>query len=264
MTVYVDFVFLINFIFDLILLMSVNYILRRNVSMKRMIIGSLVGEITLVLMFIKICNILFLLIKLLMSFIIVIVTFGYKDIKYTSKNITYFYLVSMLLGGGIEFLDNQFSYTNEGLVFVDNGLSIIGYGIILLVSLIIYYFYLRSFKELKNNYSNYYLCKIFFDSKQFIEVNAFLDTGNKLKDPYSDKSIILVDKDKMNKICVSKPLFVPYNSLNNHGLLTCYKGFKIEIDGKSYDRFLIGISDEHFYMDGIDCIINNFIMEGLK
>ena len=155
MTVYVDFVFLINFIFDLILLMSVNYILRRNVSMKRMIIGSLVGEITLVLMFIKICNILFLLIKLLMSFIIVIVTFGYKDIKYTSKNITYFYLVSILLGGGIEFLDNQFSYTNEGLVFVDNGLSIIGYGIILLVSLIIYYFYLRSFKELKNNYSNY-------------------------------------------------------------------------------------------------------------
>ena len=68
----------------------------------------------------------------------------------------------------------------------------------------------------------------------------------------------------MNKISVSKPLFVPYNSLNNHGLLTCYKGFKIEIDGKSYDRFLIGISDEHFYMDGIDCIINNLIMEGLK
>ena len=99
---------------------------------------------------------------------------------------------------------------------------------------------------------------------KILELNGFIDSGNKLKDPYSDKSIILVDKDKMNKISVSKPLFVPYNSLNNHGLLTCYKGFKIEIDGKSYDRFLIGISDEHFYMDGIDCIINNHVMEGLR
>lgn len=264
MTVYVDFVFLINFIFDLILLMSVNYILRRNISMKRMIVGALVGEITLVLMFIKICNILLLLIKLFISFIIVIVAFGYKDIKYTSKNITYFYLVSMLLGGGIEFLDNQFSYTNEGLIFVDNGLSIMSYGIVLLIGLIIYYFYLTKFKELKNNYSNYYLCRVFFDKSQFVEVNAFLDTGNKLKDPYSDKSIILIDKDKIDEIEVSRPLFVPYNSLNNHGLLTCYKGFRIEIDGKSYDKFLIGVSEEHFYMDGIDCIINNLIMEGLK
>lgn len=263
MTVYVDFVFLINFIFDLILLMSVNYILRRNVRIGRLLLGSLVGEITLVLMFIKICNIVLLLSKLIISFIIVIVTFGYKDIKYTIKNITYFYLVSMLLGGGIEFLNNQFSYTNEGLVFVDNGLSI-SYGIVLIISLVVYFCYMKSFKELKNNYSNYYLCKVFFDKKQYIEVNAFLDTGNKLKDPYSDKSIILVDKDKLNNISFSRPLFVPYNSLNNHGLLTCYKGFKIEIDGKSYDKFLIGISDEHFYMDGIDCIINNLIMEGLK
>ena len=58
-------------------------------------------------------------------------------------------------------------------------------------------------------------------------------------------------------------IYVPYNSLNNRGLLECYKCLKIEIDGKSYDKFLLGISNEKFYMDGIDCIINDSVMEGL-
>lgn len=263
MTIYIDLVIILNFIFDLILLVSVNYILRRNVRIERLLLGSFFGSVTLLVMFIKISNILFILFKFMVSIFIIIVTFGYRDIKYTMKNITYFYLVSMLMGGGIEFLNNQFKYTNNGLVFVDKGLEI-SYAIVLLVALIIYFVYIRNFKELKNNYSNYYLCKIFFDKRQSIEVNAFLDTGNKLKDPYTDRSIILVDKDKVKEIKVGKPLYVPYNSLNNHGLLTCYKGFKIEIEGKVFDRFLIGISDEHFYMDGIDCIINDWIMEGLR
>ena len=59
-------------------------------------------------------------------------------------------------------------------------------------------------------------------------------------------------------------MYVPYHSLNNQGLLKCYKARRIEIDGKSYDKFLVGISDENFFIDGINCIINNKIMEGLR
>ena len=108
------------------------------------------------------------------------------------------------------------------------------------------------------------VCKIFFDEFKSVIVNAFLDTGNKLKEPYSNKSIILLDKGKVGDIYLNNPIYVPYNSLNNHGLLECYKGVKIEINGKSFSNFLIGISNEHFFMDGIDCIINCTIMEGLK
>lgn len=254
---------IINFIFDLILLMSVNYILRRNVKTYKIILGSLFGSLTLLLLFIDFNYISLIVFKLVVSVLMNIIVFGYKDIKYTFKNIFYFYLVSMLLGGGIQFLDNQFSYSNNGLVFTNNGLPI-SYGIVIILSIVIYYKYIKCFKELKNNYSNYYLCRIFFDKEQSIEVSAFLDTGNKLKDPYSNKSIVLIDKEKVKDLKIENPLYVPYNSLNNHGLLTCYKGLKIEIDGKSFNSFLVGISDEHFYMDGIDCIINNKVMEGLR
>ena len=263
MKIYVDLVIILNFIFDLILLMSVNYILRRNVNIGRLLLGSLVGSFTLLILFIKMNNLIMLLFKVLVSIFIIIVSFGFKDIKYTMKNITYFYLVSMLMGGGIEFLGNQFSYSNNGLVFNNTGLKI-SYSVVLIIGIFIFFKHIKMFKELKNNYGNYFKCKLFFNKDVIIELNAFLDTGNKLKDPYSDKSIILVDKEKIKGVEFKNPLYVPYNSLNNHGMLTCYKCLKLEIDGMSFDRFLIGISNEKFYMDGIDCIINNHVMEGLR
>lgn len=252
---------LLNTLFNYVLFSSVNYILRRNVSLLRIIIASFIGNISILLLEVN-NGIVFIVGKVLIAIIINVICFGYKDIRYLCKNVIYFYLVSMLLGGVMYFFSNEFMLSDDGLVSV--GSNGIRYLVVVLVSVVFMYWYLFKFKELRNNYSSYYSCFLYIDDDNTLKLSGFLDTGNKLKDPYSDKSIILVDKDKMNKISVSKPLYVPYNSLNNHGLLTCYKGLKIEINGKSYDRFLIGISDEHFYMDGIDCIINNLIMEGLK
>lgn len=263
MKVYIDLVIIVNFIFDFILLSSVNYILRRNVKVIRLILGSLVGAATLLILFINMSNIMLLIFKFLVSVGMIWVTFGIKDIKYTLKNILYFYLVSMLMGGGIEFLNNQFSYSNDGLIFTNNGLGI-SYGVVLILSLFMYFKYIKSFKDLKNHYSNYYKCKIYFSDRDLVEVNAFLDTGNKLVDPYSNKSIILLQDELFGRRDNMKPLYVPYSSLNNHGLLTCYQALKIEIDGKCYEKFLVGVSNENFFIDGINCIINSQIMEGLR
>lgn len=261
MKIYVDLVLLINYIFDFILLSSVNYILRRNVKIWRIVIGSLIGTITMLVLFIKMSNGVLLIFKFLISIVMLVGTFGYKDIRYLGKNTLYFYLVSMLMGGGIYFLNSQFSYTNNGLVFTNSGLKI-SYLIVIIVSILIYLKYMKSFKELKNHYSNYYKCKIYIKD-ECLELRAFLDTGNKLIDPYSNKSIILIHKDKIDTSDLM-PIYVPYNSLNNHGLLTCYKGLKIEIDGKVCDKFLLGVSNENFFIDGVDCIINSQVMEGLR
>lgn len=262
MKIYIDVVLFVNFIFDLILLMSVNFILRRNKKIYRLILGALFGSLTMLGLFIKMSTVWLLLFKFLVSLIMLFITFGYQDFKYFRKNIIYFYLVSMLLGGGIYFLKGQFSYSNNGLVAKEKSLQV-SYVVIIVISLIIYCKYMLSFKDLKNNYSNYYKCFIYIRSK-VIEVNAFLDTGNKLNDPYSNKSIILITKDKLKDVRIRSPIYVPYNSLNNEGLLTCIKADKIVINGKENKEFLIGISNNNFFMDGIDCIINNRIMEGLK
>lgn len=263
MKIYLDLVIIINYLFDFLLLSSTNYILRRNTKTSRLILSSLIGSITIIVLFIKLNSLTLVIFKVLLSLLMNIAAFGYQDFKYTCKNVIYFYLVSMLLGGviyalNIEFNYNQSHYTLNKLTLYNS------YIFIILLSIIIYHKYLKSFQELKNNYSNYYKCKIYFPHNQTLEVNAFLDTGNKLTCPYSNKSIILIHEDKLLHKEEYKPIFVPYNSLNNHGLLTCYQVDKIEIDGKSNQELLVGISHENFFLDGIDCIINNRVMEGLK
>lgn len=263
MKIYIDLVMIMNFIFDFVLLVSVNYILRRNVKWMRLVLSSLFGTVTLLILFIPFNNITMIIYKLLVSVIMILIAFGYRDFLYFKKNIIYFYLVSMLMGGAIEFLDTQFSYSNNGIGFINNGRSI-SYIVVLIIGLYMFYRYIVSFKDLKNNYSNYYKCSLYFDDLNYVDVSAYLDTGNKLSDPYSNKSIILIDKCLVNEVNIRSPIYVPYNSLNNHGLLKCFKPFKIVIDGKENDKFLVGISEEKFYMDGIDCIINTQIMEGLR
>ena len=262
MTIYIDILFILNLLFDYVIISSVNYILRRNVKYYRIIIGSLFGNVSLLLFSIIKYRMLFILLKFIIGSLICLITFGYKDIKYFIKNIVYFYLVGMLIGGVVYFFNIQFLNSNEGLLL--NNSYLFKYLIVIIVSLLFYYRYLSNMVLLRNNYSYYYKCYIYLDDDNKICVNAFLDTGNKLKDPYSNKDIILIDDRLLVDFNVNNPIFVPYNSLNNHGLLTCFKAKRIVIDGKEGNNFLVGISKEKMFIDGIDCIISTSLMEGLR
>ena len=81
----------------------------------------------------------------------VIVTFGYRDIKYMFKNMFYLYTSSIILGGFLYFLNLQFAYKNTGLVFFYNGLSV-NFIVLIITSPIIIFAYIRQALELKNNY----------------------------------------------------------------------------------------------------------------
>ena len=123
MKIYVDLLFFINFFFDFLLLLIVSILLKRNIPFKRLILGSFVGGISIFLLFIKINSIQLFFLKFFISFLMIIITFSFKNINYTIKNLEYLYLASIILGGTLYFLNVQFSYRQEGLVFYHNGLS---------------------------------------------------------------------------------------------------------------------------------------------
>ena len=263
MTVYIDLVFILNFLFDLLLLFATAVILRRQTNLKKLLIGSLIGSITIISLFIPMNSILLFLVKLLISCIMVIVTFGYKDIRYTIKNLFYLYTSSIILGGFLYFLDIQLNYDNNGLVFYFHGLSI-NFIVLIILSPIIIYAYAKQLKEMKENYSNYYNIDLYLKTGEVIPITGFLDTGNKLIDPYKKRPIILVNKSLI-KVDYESPniLLVPYDSLNHQGILKCIIPDKIFIQGVGFKKnFLIGISNEKINIDGIDCILNTQVLEG--
>ena len=262
MKIYVDLVLLLNFGFDLLLLFAVAIVLRRQTTLKRLLLASLLGSITILSMFIKLSSLKLFIIKILISIGMVLITFGYKNIKYTLRNLFYLYTSSIILGGFLYFLNLEFSYKNEGLVFYFNGLSVNAI-VLIIMSPTIIYAYIKQGLLIKNQYSNYYNIDIYLRNGKKLPVTAFLDTGNILEDPYKKRPIILLNKNLIN-INYKKDniLLVPYDTLNHHGLLKCIIPKKIFIQGIGFkENFLIGLSNEEIKMEGRDCIIGNKIIE---
>ena len=241
MKIYVDLVLLLNFGFDLLLLFATAIILRRQTTLKRLLLGAFVGSITIFSMFIEVSSFMLFLIKIIISVVMVLIVFGYNDLKYTFRNLFYLYTSSIILGGFLYFLNLEFSYKNQGLVFYFNGLSV-SFIVLIILSPVIVYAYVRQGMLLKNQYSHYYNIDIYLRNGRIIPTTAFLDTGNQLEDPYKRRPIILLNQSLL-QIDYTKDsiLLVPYDALNHHGLLKCIIPEKIFIQGVGFrDNFFSG------------------------
>ena len=264
MIVYVDLVILLNFAFDFLLLMVVKITLKRNIKLIRVILGSLVGALSILFLFIKINSLTLFLFKIGISILMLLIAFGYKNRKYFISNFLYLYMTSIVLGGFLYFLNTTFSYKSEGLVFFHKGLGINAIFLIIF-SPIILYIYIRQARSLKNNFSEYYETRIIFLNGRSIKLAGMVDTGNKLLCPYSNKPIILIEKKKLKGVAsIRDPILVPYQALNTKSILRCIKVKEIVIDNKRANNLLVGLSENSFNMNGVDCILNTKIMEDLK
>ena len=254
MVVYVDIIILINLLIDLLLIVSLSLLLKRKTSMIRMISSSLFGSLSTILLFYIHNNIYLLLYKLAVSIIMVIIAFKYENFNYFKDNLIYLYILSIILGGGIYLLNNSITMYNKGFIFEHNGIEI-NLILLLLISPLILYKYIKNEKNYKINYSNYYDVDIYYNDKK-IRGTGFLDTGNKLKDPYFHKPILLVNsslvKDKV------KTFLVPYYTVNNKDLLEVFSPKKICVAGKIIKNVLIGLTDVNY--NGIKIILNKEIL----
>lgn len=262
MKVYVDLIILLNFYLDFLLLMTTSVTLKRNTSLKRILLGTLIGSLSILFLFYSISSFWLFFVKLGIAIFMVVITFGYKDLKYTLNNLGYFYMISVILGGFLYYLNLEFSYTHIGLIFINKGISVNAVFLILISPVILYIYYKQS-KKFKTNYNLIYDITIGLKNKKILKLKGFLDTGNKLFDPITNKPIILIQKGIIEEE-KEKIYYVPFHSLGNQNLLKCLKPDYVEIGGKKYKNYLLGISDKKFSMEGVECILNNKMMEELK
>lgn len=256
MKIYLDFVFIINFFFDFLLLFGTSKILKRIVSLKRLILGSIVGAISLFLLFLPLTSLTLFLLKILLSVAIITTTFGKKNII---QNLIYFYILSVILGGSLYLLDITTAYKNTGLIFIKKR-YLLNTILILISSPIIIYLYIKEHYSYKNKISNKYKVEIHLNNKKY-KLEAILDTGNNLSDPYKKRPIILIDEivDSKRK----KIIYVPYKALNTEGVIPCILPDKVIVNDKEYKNILIGLSKDKFSLNGISCILPNKLKEDL-
>ena len=258
MKIYLDLVLLLNFTFDFLLLMSVSLLLRRNNKFFKIILGSLIGSLSILFLFVKITSLQLFLLKIAISIVMVLITFGYRNIKYTIRNLGYLYMASIILGGFLYFLNLEFSYKHEGIIFFHNGLSI-NYIFLLIFSPIILYIYIKQGIKLKKTYTNYYKIKLNLNGRKLNWI-GYLDTGNNLVDPIKKRPIILVNPGLIKEI--PDYFLVPYQSSSNLSTLKCFKVNQIEIEKIGIKKnIVIGIMNKEICIDGVDCLLNNRLWE---
>lgn len=250
--VYIDLLVIEDLIYNYVILLGVGLLLNRKTSFKKIFLASVIGLIPLIFLFIKITIIFRFFITIIFSIFMLIISFSYRDILYLIKNIFYMYMISINLSGGINLINiNIFP-------MIDN--SILNIIVLLVLAPVLTYIYVKSITNISSNYSNYYEVDIYFNEYDFISVISFLDTGNKLVDPYKSRPIILLNRRLIKESDISK-ILVPYNTLNNHSLLECFVPYKIYIKDVGFrTKVVVGLMDE-VNIEGVDCILNSKVLE---
>ena len=246
MKMYIDLFFIFNVIMDYIIIMSTSILLKRRTSYIRMILSSLIGGISSLVLFTSFNKIV---IEIISIVIMVFISFGYKGIRYLLKNILYMYILSTLLGG-IIYLFN---------IKVSNSMFLT-YLIIIVISIEVMILYIKENKKMRSIYNNYYKVDIYFKDREKLSLIGFIDTGNNLYDPYKKRPVIIVPNKYIKE---DTYILVPYHTINGNGLLKCIKPDIIFIDGIGYKgNILIGFSDSFNFGDGVDVILHKDIMKG--
>lgn len=238
---YIEYVLIINFFIDYILLLTVSLILNINVKNKRLIFSSLVGEISLLYLFINSAFLLFIF-KAILGLLIIYLAFGYKNKKSFLNAFIWFYILSFFLGGVLYYIKDNLN---------------INYYIILLFIPIIMNIYKYFTYNLKTELNLKYKVNIYLNNGRILYLNGYMDSANTLIDPISNKKVIII-----NEYVNENFYLVPYETIGSTHLIRCFKPKKVYIDsiGERKD-IVVGIINKKF--NGYDCLLNYGLMEGL-
>ena len=274
MTIYIDIVLIENIIMNYIILLATGLVLKTKIKHWKLLIASLIGAIYTVLTYIVsievYSNFFF---KLLLSIIIIYVSFNPQNVKNMWKQIVVFYLVSFVFGGAA-----------FAVIYVIKPQDIYPIKAVALAAIIAFVITIIAFKIVKSKITKkdmFKQIKLSIEGKK-IYIRTMIDTGNLLKEPITGKPVIVVEhtclyeilpreilnnlesilggdfknvsEDIRNKY-ITKLKFIPFSSLGKqNGMLLGIKADFIEIieeeNTKRIDDVIIGIYNKSLTKDG--------------
>lgn len=252
MTIYLDIVFLENFLLNYIIMLSTKLITSVNSKNYKLVISSALSSLYSIIIYVWNIDIWIIrfIIKVGISVQMMWIAFGRKCLI---RNLVFFYLISLFFGGSAFLL--LFSINPEKIDLKENIFVGVYPVQILIIGAILSFLFIviiSIFLRIKRNRIEFYELDIFYKGK-FVKVKALLDSGNLLKEPISKKDVVIVEKEAL-KIFFSKEVFddmnnildgkwidsktnndylfslIPYSSLgNNNGLLIGFKPDYIKV-----------------------------------
>lgn len=253
---YMDSLFLVNFVMNLYLLLLVNQSVMRTATRVRLVLGAGVGAGMYLVLFLFEGAVW---LKMLLgfpigTFLMIVVAFRVRTLHAFWKICEKLFLYSLLLGGTLLLVMRRLSHLpgfTIGIFMVLGGGALLGMGI----------GYLQQRGKNKS-----YLCKATLIHKNNqVTVMALLDSGNSLVEPISGKPVCVIDKKVFSSLWREEALYraIPYHSIGKkRGIMQGYllPELRIEVDGmvKICQDIYVAVTEEDICRtnDGVRMIVN--------
>ena len=210
MTVYVDVMFMREFIFDALLLSIIAWVLKLKWTWWKIALGSALGSLyTIALLFPALSFLFHFSLKILISILMLIIAFGLRRWSILLKASVTFYLISFLAGGvttGLYylFLPSANALWKQVLLMNDGIYSVIQTSFLyLLVGFAIATFLItktitvRKKQQLLSD--NLVTVSIVLGGKQ-IQCHGLIDTGNQLYDPLTRTPVVIIEASLLSSL----------------------------------------------------------------
>lgn len=203
MYIVLEYYLLENFIINFLILILTNVITKSKVPKRNIILGSIVCSLySLVFFSPKLIFLTKFYMKIIISIVIVKLTFNSRNIKKIIYQLIGFYIISFVFAGAIIGISFNFSDISKLLFKKLNIIEIfkskyvfIGLLIGILASYKIFtYYHERSLKE------KYIANVTIVYREKEINVRALIDTGNSLVEPFTNKPVFVVEFEEIKEI----------------------------------------------------------------
>ncbi|UQD51628.1 sigma-E processing peptidase SpoIIGA [Bacillus methanolicus] len=207
MTVYLDVIWALNFLFDSLLLYLTATILKRNCQIWRVFLGGFIGSIIILLSVTPLHSYSsHPLSKLLFSVAMIVAVFGYKRWRYFLNGLMTFYMTTFLAGGAIigahYFIQFDFKLSSSVMLSSVRGFGDpISWLFVLIGFPIAWHFSKRNFDSIevvKLQYEQLVNVKITIWGRE-IFIRGLIDSGNQLYDPISKLPVMFVSLKKADE-----------------------------------------------------------------
>ncbi|UCZ51816.1 sigma-E processing peptidase SpoIIGA [Bacillus shivajii] len=205
MQIYLDVVWLLNFLVDFMLLTLTAIVLKRDLRKFRLIVGALFASFYIFLLFTPLQDIAVNpLIKGIYSVFIIVITFGFHRFRLFIQAWLMFYFVNFAVGGGLLgvhfFLQTDMDFIQGTFATQTSGFgSPISWAFVIIGLPIMYYYSKKRFEAIeteKIRYDEVYDVKIIINDIQ-LHLNGFVDSGNRLEDPFTRKPVVVIDMTEL-------------------------------------------------------------------
>ena len=244
---YIDVLFLVNFMMDYIVLLLVKKMLRCTATHGSICLGAAIGSfMTCVIIVLPTAYAIlkFVMFHMIVNTFMIRAGLKIKDIRGFVKAYLMLYIGSFLLGGLLQAVRQ---YVRAGSLFF--AMAIGGYFVVSKL-----WDYITCVQK-----RNQFHCKVdLYLGEKRCQVKGIIDTGNGLRDPFSNQPVSILDKSVAGSFLgeqkMSQVHYIPYRSIGKReGVLLALKIDKMCVhQGREYwiKEPLIGVSEETISAEG--------------